>query len=447
MQAGRARVATAEELRVLARTDVNARAALAGLSPVLLDTKTPTEPALGLFDPASGTGNLTQFWIDDRAAMLSWLGKSGTPINGGFVSARPETGIATFKDWSSGVEFRVNPALLVTQGLHDANASVFGFGSRQHDLIVGGKNADRLYGDAGSDTLKGAGGNDRLEGGLGADLLEGDGGAVGELGLGQHSDTLIGGQGNDTLIGGVGNDLLLGGLGDDSIQGDAGNDVLIGGQGADTLKGGADNDFLFDQGGSDKSELWGEDGNDVLEIKSGTGTALLDGGAGNDILIGGQGDNNLDGGSGNDSIRGGEGMDLINAGDDADFVETGGGNDRIWGKGGADYLKGGAGNDEYGYDTANFGVDLLEDAQGSNSINFTAGSLGSATYDPAKMAWVAGNGMEIRRYDLGGSITLAIGAAGDKLNTIYIRDWQPGHSVSRVSQLPERAEARRGVMS
>ncbi|MCZ8233760.1 MAG: matrixin family metalloprotease [Inhella sp.] len=445
LKAGAARIATAAELRVLARTDVNARAALAGLSLVLLDTKTPTEPALGLFDPASGTGNLTQFWIDDRAAMLSWLGKSGTPINGGFVSARPETGIATFKDWSSGVEFRVNPALLVTQGLHDADASIFGFGSRQHDLIVGGKNSDRLYGDAGSDTLQGGAGNDRLEGGLGADLLEGDGGAVGELGLGQHADTLIGGQGNDTLIGGVGNDLLLGGLGDDSIQGDAGNDVLIGGQGADVLKGGSGNDVLFDEGGADTNQLFGDGGNDLLEVKAGAGNFTLDGGLDNDVLRGSaQANNLLIGGSGNDSIQGGDQADVLLGDsptafgpDGADLIEGGGGDDAITGGGGADLMRGGAGNDTYGFKAIGFGTDSIEDASGDNKLEFDGKRLTAAVYSDDKHAWVSEfTGMEIRKLEANGSVTLAISNPADPNSTLYLRNWQPGQFGIQLTGSP-----------
>jgi len=449
-----ARFVDLKELATLARTDVNARAALAGLSFVLLDTKRPEDQALSLINPATGLGNLSTIWIDDRAAMVSWLTKPSTPTNGGFASSLYATGIATYRDYASGISFRVNPGSGVPDptkpgappsttpdiNLHDAQARLFLFGSRNGDNMLGGANEDRIYGDAGNDTMVGGAGSDYMEGGLGNDVIQGDGiaGAAPVPGK-RYEDTIYGGEGNDTVSGGLGNDYVSGGVGDDELYGDEGNDYVIGGRGADKLSGGDGNDYLFDEGGSDTNTLRGDGGNDVLEIKGGTGIALLDGGGGNDILIGGQGGNSLNGATGNDSIRGGADLDIINGGDGADLVEAGAGNDEITGGKGADYLKGGAGSDTYNFTGRDFGVDLIEDASGGDKILADGASPGTASYNADKRAWIAANGMEIRKYDVGGSTTLALSYAGDSLNTIYLRDWTSGrYGINLTGEPTER---------
>lgn len=452
-QAAKARIVSSEDLRILARTDVEARVALRGLSLVLLTPKTLDDQELSLVNPSTGLGNLSDRWIDDRVAMLSWISRATTPLNGGFAPAIYAKGVATFKDFASGINFRVNPDSGVLESpepgapppinpaewLHDANARQYLFGSRAGDNMLGGVNEDRIYGDAGDDTIVGGSGSDFIEGGLGNDSIQGDGGTAADVPK-RYDDTLYGGEGNDTIVGGRGTDYVSGGLGDDELSGDEGNDFLSGGRGADKLWGGADNDYLFDEGGSDTNSLHGDGGNDVLEIKGGTGIALLDGGDGTDVLIGGQGHNSLDGGKGNDSIVGGGEDDIISGGDDADMVVAGAGNDQITGGKGADYLKGGAGNDTYVYEGRDFGVDLIEDSAGGDVILADEVSLGTASYDADKLAWVGANGMEIRKYDLDGSTTLSLSYSGDKLNTIYLRDWTPGQYGITLSGEPQDRE-------
>jgi Ca2+-binding RTX toxin-like protein len=189
-----------------------------------------------------------------------------------------------------------------------------------------------------------------------------------------------------------------------------GNDFLSGGAGIDTLSGGDNNDYLYDQGGSDKTTLKGDGGNDILQVQGGSGITVLDGGAGNDILKGGAGSNSLDGGDGNDVITGGEYYDIINGGEGADAIEAGGGADLINGGAGADYLKGGAGDDQYIYDSANFGTDLIEDSSGT-----LAGKTGGA-YDEKALAYVGG-GYEYRKYTMGTMTLLGIKPLGDGKNT------------------------------
>ncbi|WP_240001855.1 calcium-binding protein [Parvibium lacunae] len=288
------------------------------------------------------------------------------------------------------------------------------FGGTGNDLLEGQNHNDRLYGGAGNDTLNGLGGDDWLEGGTGDDTLNG----------GQGTDTLIGGAGADTLNGDNGNDQLLGGSGNDTLNGDDGNDFIEGGSGQDTLYGGTGNDYLTDQA-TDNNSLNGDDGNDVIQISAGSATQLVQGGSGNDLIQSQAAKNNLYGDAGNDTIVTGNGTDFVYGGDGADNLTTGSGNDTLVGGTGADYLQGGQGTDIYAIDTANFGTDLIDDADGLGQISYMGSKVGSATYDDKKLAWV-GNGYEIRRYDLDGQSLLAINFNGDLKNTVYVKNWAPG---------------------
>ncbi|MFG6460092.1 calcium-binding protein [Roseateles sp. DXS20W] len=415
------------------------------------------DKSLDLFDRIFEFGTMTEEYLKDRAAMLAWLIRYERGIRDDDDPVR-DTPKPYNEDWDTNsvegnwdfvdLKRRIaggDPLTLAIDGngisLHDHQVV---FGSSKDETIKGEGDDDRLYGGGGKDSISGAAGHDYIEGNAGNDLLNGDAGrdtlrgGDGNDGIygGADQDLLRGESGADTLSGGASDDIVFGGAGNDSLQGDDGNDALNGGAGADTLFGGTGNDYLFDEGGADTNRLQGEAGNDVLEIKGGTGIALLDGGADNDILIGGQGNNSLDGGTGNDSIKGGGDDDIIKGGDDADFVDAGGGNDDITGGKGADYLKGGAGSDNYIYENDSFGVDMLEDSEGSNRIRIAEKELGAATYDAAKLAWVTADGVEIRKYEMGGSTTLAISKTGDKLNTIYLRDWQPGQYNITLSGSP-----------
>jgi len=432
------------DLAKKARTDFGALIALHGLSPIYVSgVDTASQAALEAvwqvawgeiyaawqFDRNSAhPETFSDDWMADRSAMLNWVIRANREDNRDVVIGGNGAANQIFRNYDrpGHVDSSIRTGELLVS---DIDRQHFLFGSSGADSLAGGNKDDHVYGGAGDDLLIGGDGADLLEGNTGKDVLDG----------GSGQDTLAGGQGDDRLLGGAGNDLLLGGSGADELSGDSGNDVLNGGAGADTLWGGADNDYLFDEGGSDTNVLHGDDGNDVLEIRGGAGESTLDGGAGNDILIGGQGKSTLDGGKGNDSIRGGDGADTINAGEDADFVDAGAGNDQVTGGKGADYLKGGAGSDTYLYEGNDFGVDLIEDGQGGDVIRFGETSIGSATYDANKRAWV-GNGVEIRKYDLNGSTTLVLSQGGDKLNTIYLRNWQPGQYGITLSGEPQDRE-------
>ncbi|MEH2222218.1 beta strand repeat-containing protein [Nostoc sp.] len=116
------------------------------------------------------------------------------------------------------------------------------------------------------------------------------------------------------------NDVINGQGGDDIIDGLSGNDLLRGGAGNNTLEGGIGDDTLSAISSTGDNLLFGDDGNDSLDISGrifsdksnrfgnfdsrSLGNNTLNGGAGNDTLnaSGSKGDNLLSGGDGNDSL-------------------------------------------------------------------------------------------------------------------------------------------------
>lgn len=135
----------------------------------------------------------TDQWIEDRGAMLNWLGKANQenlpatdatnqviPITSGFAVTNP----LLYED-------RMLAKTLLISGRTETNLPteryIFGTNADETDL-VGAAAEDHLYGGGGNDTLDGKGGNDYLEGGAGDDKLDG----------GAGNDILKGGTGNDT---------------------------------------------------------------------------------------------------------------------------------------------------------------------------------------------------------------------------------------------------------
>lgn len=147
------------------------------------------------------------------------------------------------------------------------------------DMIIGGQ---------GNDVLVGEGNDDVLDGGEGDDYLYGDWATWQDAAFANES----GKTGNDTMYGAAGNDQLMGNSGDDVLDGGSGNDILYG----DSAKVGA---------------------------FTGTGNDVLTGGAGNDTLYGGAGEDTLDGGAGDDTLKGGIGDDVyvVGAGGGVDVID------------------------------------------------------------------------------------------------------------------------------
>ena len=130
---------------------------------------------LNRYNPATGSGNLTDQYLKDRAAMLSWKLQFGTndtePVGDTYV--QPQSGTPFyFEDITSSAittKMRIGGGdsvnAVMSRPLGDFN--LITFGSENNDVLTGQGKADRLYGGAGDDTLTGNGGSDYLEGGQG----------------------------------------------------------------------------------------------------------------------------------------------------------------------------------------------------------------------------------------------------------------------------------------
>ena len=267
----------------------------------------------------------------------------------------------------------------------------------------GGNDPDIYSGGSGDDVIAGYGGADRLNGGFGNDTLYA--GAVSPvfttpyygnpwtppvLDDGTEADRLDGGDGDDrifagygdTIIGGAGYDTLfisfLGSMagvtadfrlttqtiGGGSISGIESIGWVSGSNFDDVIYAGNDNGGfapIFGYGGNDHiiagyytGQLYGGDGNDILDNTGAAYGSPMWGEAGDDLLIGGGGYEYLYGGDGNDVIRGNYGYDrlygdagndVIDGGSFEDWLYGGTGDDVLYGAGDADFLYGQAGDD------------------------------------------------------------------------------------------------------
>ncbi|MHB9119793.1 MAG: hypothetical protein ACYC2R_16205, partial [Burkholderiales bacterium] len=165
----------ASDIATQAKSDLATRYALNELNPFAITGDAGlyapfnAHGELDLYDPAIGTGNLSDSYLSDRAAMLAWKIKFNQED---FVNsaANPyhDAPDAYFKDVHTGTElFLGNPAM----GQMDRRYILFG--DTLADTLNGSAQSDRLYGMAGNDTLDSGGGNDYLEGGQGQDTLKG----------------------------------------------------------------------------------------------------------------------------------------------------------------------------------------------------------------------------------------------------------------------------------
>jgi Ca2+-binding RTX toxin-like protein len=214
---------------LLARADVDSaeglayRYALKELNPFVvaatLDFETGalyapfnTQGELDVYEPATGAGTFTTFYMDDRAAFLN----EKVALN----QADRETSSGSIYFFDSTQVYEIATAD------DRANTRQFLFGSTGDERFESGSKDDDLYGGAGVDLLIGNGGNDYLQGDGGGDQLEGGAGI----------DTLLGGAGNDLLEGGTGADTLDGGLDNDILKGGEGLDRYISNFGADSIE-------------------------------------------------------------------------------------------------------------------------------------------------------------------------------------------------------------------
>ena len=180
-----------------------------------LYTQWQADQSLSTAERAQGKANLTDEYLQDRAAMLTWKLKLATEdktASHAFPYAYNQR--AFFDDRASGQQIYLSDAALPTQRPY----YLFGSDAAETDLD-GGSLGDRIYGGAGNDYLYGYAGNDYLEGDAG-------------------NDQLIGGTGNDTLVGGAGTDTyqFTAGDGIDTLEDTGGQGSIK--VGLDTLNGG-----------------------------------------------------------------------------------------------------------------------------------------------------------------------------------------------------------------
>ncbi|MGQ5522911.1 calcium-binding protein [Chitinimonas sp. PSY-7] len=367
------------------------RNALMNFSPYALKLNLDTlkTRGLSLYDESTGTGEITEQFLKDRAAFLTWVNKSNQYGSDYFPS--PDGRLWIFDDKYTNTSIGATPADGSTPTPNHVT-----FGSALGEEIVGEGETDYLYGMGGNDTLKGEAGADYLEGGLGNDDLQG----------GAGNDTLMGMADNDTLNGGAGNDLLEGGQGVDTYiyKSGEGNDIIVDldGQGqiqfdgalltsgTEKFKGFYTDDsknlvFIwspvngvgdlhiskkgtaggitvrnFREGQLGITWKQGEqpttqdgtivgDKNPLLENDNykldGLGNLVTNGAKAGfeDVLHGSSGQDFIYGLGGNDYLAGMNGNDVIDGGDGRDVIAGGMGSDTLYGGDGGDYLFGATG--------------------------------------------------------------------------------------------------------
>jgi trimeric autotransporter adhesin len=311
-------------------------------------------------------------------------------------------------------------------------------GNVQNNTINGNNGNNILRGEDGDDVITAAGGNDVVLGGNGNDIINGDAG----------DDILAGGDGNDTLTGGAGANQYIGGIGNDiyivaaATTAEAVGNTLFeaAGEGLDEVRvtlgvfsldwfgsselerltatdngnhgaliGNAFGNVIT--GGTGTDELFGRDGNDILNGGSGAANAMY-GQQGDDrYVVGAVGDSVIEfAGEGIDQVeaqvanftlganienliftggataRIGVGNDLANiirGESGADSLNGLDGDDIITGRSGADILQGGNGADQFRYDGGEAGMDrILDFVSGTDKIALsTAGFTPTATVD------------------------------------------------------------------
>ncbi|MHB8165765.1 MAG: putative Ig domain-containing protein [Sulfuricella sp.] len=365
-----------------AKTDIATRYALKELNPFALTgvdySQFNQNGELNLYDPATGSGTLTELYLEDRAAMLSWkmLFDTQDKSYGADFNTVSIAGDWDFIDRATLISGA--PLKLTIDGVSFGSAThQILFGSGQDDTgataLTGGDNTDHLYGMGGADTLQGNGGADYLEGGSGNDtyvyqtgdgldtLLDSDGqGSIAYDGAtlaggDQYGDARVHRDADKHLYVDVGQGLVIdgnlmiqnyqnGNLGlnlstttaadpvttgqtingdlalPNMLEGSAGNDTIIAGGVDDFLYGYAGDDRLY--GGAGLDYLDGEAGDDRLyaDTQVDTATAIAQGNAQSgsgregDWLNGGAGNDILVGNSDNNFLAGGAGDDLIIAG-------------------------------------------------------------------------------------------------------------------------------------
>ncbi|MGB5904049.1 MAG: carbohydrate-binding domain-containing protein [Xanthobacteraceae bacterium] len=230
------------------------------------------------------------------------------------------------------------------------------------------------------------------------------------------NDLIDGGLGNDVIVGGADADVIHGGAGDDQIVGGAGTATsysqLYGDDGNDLIKTVSTDNGAFLDGGAGRDQLYG--GLSANVMNGGPDADYLSGGGGNDIIHGNDGDDVLKGGSGTDKMYGDNGNDTFQGGSGNEFLYGGAGNDKLTGRAGNDYLSGGLGNDTFIFGPG-FGKDVISDFQNTNGerdiVQFDHSTFSDFSSVQSHMAQVSDN----------------VVIAGDANNTIELQNTRLDH--------------------
>ena len=142
----------------MANSDAKYRNALLGLSvfALELDAAQYAERQLDLYNPATGTGQITEQWIRDRAEMLQFknlydtrdmaYGERFNYLGGVFPT--PVDGDYIYHDIASGIRLDIDGVNPTTLASHQIV-----FGGNGADSVSGGSVEDHLYGGTGADVL------------------------------------------------------------------------------------------------------------------------------------------------------------------------------------------------------------------------------------------------------------------------------------------------------
>ncbi|MBX9716299.1 MAG: AAA family ATPase, partial [Burkholderiaceae bacterium] len=145
--------------------------------------------ALSAADHDAGQLNHTQNFLDDRAALATWLMHRNIRDDTDAVISGVSASEQLFRDFGGTSPIALRTGSKFTA---DSDRRHVLFGGSGAEALRGGNVNDHLYGGAGDDVINGLGGADHLEGNAGADTLDG--------GDGVYNDTLNGGTGADTYI-------------------------------------------------------------------------------------------------------------------------------------------------------------------------------------------------------------------------------------------------------
>lgn len=160
------------------------------------------------------------------------------------------------------------------------------------------------------------------------------------------------------------------------LYGTTGNDVIAAGQNGLALNSDGDVDITASPGAF-RLEIFGLEGNDVLNARGSNGAGLHF--LGPVVLEGAEGDDTLRGSSEPDILIGGPGNDRIEGQESADLIDGGPGSDNISAGDGADTVTGGPGNDSFAL-SAGDDVVHSDDGELDGQINGGAG-IDTAYYD------------------------------------------------------------------